>query len=110
MALMSRTVLALAAGCFASPTFGSDNLVFLKLSGHRFVPAEIHVEANVPTTVSITNEDDQSDIFVSNSLKAKKVIAAHTTGTMRWRPLAPGRYPFIAEFQADTVQGIVVAE
>jgi len=88
----------------------NDNAVTLSLKDHKFTPAEIHVRANTPTTVTLTNNDDQTEEFDSTSLKIEKVVTGHSTGTMRWRPLAPGRYPFMGEFHSDSAQGIVIAE
>lgn len=87
-----------------------DNTTSLSLGNHKFSPAEIHVKANVPTTVTLTNNDDQAEEFDSTTLRIEKVVAGHSTGVMRWRPLAPGRYPFMGEFHSDTAQGVVVAE
>ncbi|HWY63379.1 MAG TPA: cupredoxin domain-containing protein [Rhizomicrobium sp.] len=88
----------------------ADTIVSLSLKDHKFTPAEIHVKANSPTTVILTNNDDQTEEFDSTSLKVEKVVAGHSTGQMRWRPLAPGRYPFMGEFHSDTAQGVVIAE
>ena len=68
------------------------------------------MKANTPTTVTLINNDDQSEEFDSTSLKIEKVVAGHSTGIMRWRPLAPGRYPFMGEFHSETAQGVVIAE
>jgi hypothetical protein len=90
--------------------FADDNSVSLKLSGHRFTPSEIHVKANRPTTVTLVNNDDEAEEFDSVTLDIEKVVAGHSTGIMRWRALAPGRYPFMGEFHSETAQGVVVAE
>ena len=95
---------------FATQAFAADNMASLALKDHKFVPAEIHVKANTPTTVTLTNNDDTTEEFDSTSLKTEKVVPGHASGTMRWRPLAPGRYPFMGEFHSETAQGIVVAE
>ena len=89
---------------------GADNVASLTLNDHKFSPAEIHVKANTPTTVSLTNNDGETEEFDSTSLKIEKVVVGHSTGTMRWRPLAPGRYPFMGEFHSETAQGVVIAE
>ena len=90
--------------------FAGDNLVSMSLSNHKFSPMEIHVKAGTPTTVTLTNNDDQAEEFDSTTLRIEKIVAGHSTGTMRWRPLAPGRYPFMGEFHSDTAQGVVVVE
>ena len=89
---------------------GADNVAALTLTDHKFSPAEIHVKADTPSTVTLTNADEQTEEFDSASLKIEKVVAGHSTGTMRWRPLAPGRYPFMGEFHSETAQGVVIAE
>lgn len=94
----------------STSAFGADNTVSLTLANHKFSPAEIHVKANTPTTVTLTNNDDEVEEFDSVRLRIEKVVAGHSTGTMRWRALAPGRYPFMGEFHSETAQGVVVAE
>jgi len=104
--LAAIAVLALVpAGAIAQ-----DNTASITLKDHKFAPAEIHVRANTPTTVTLTNDDDQAEEFDSTSLKIEKIVSGHATGTMRWRPLRPGRYPFIGEFHSETAQGVVIAE
>jgi plastocyanin len=66
----------------------ADTAVTLTINNHRFTPAEIHVKANTPTTVTLINNDSATEEFDSTSLKIEKVVAGHTTGTMRWRPFS----------------------
>lgn len=107
---MKPVLFAALVALMAAPAFGGDNLVTLRLKDHKFTPSEIHVKARTPTTVTIINEDDASEEFDSNALKVEKVVGGHATATMRIRPLAPGRYPFMGEFHSETAQGTVVAE
>ena len=95
---------------FAAPGLAGDNVATLTLKDHKFTPAEIHVKAHTPTTVTLANNDDATEEFDSTALKVEKVVSGHATGTFRIRPLAPGRYPFMGEFHSDTAQGVVVAE
>jgi hypothetical protein len=88
----------------------NDFTASITLNSHKFTPSEIHVKANTPTTVTLTNNDVEAEEFDSTSLKIEKIVAGHSTGTMRWRPLAPGRYPFMGEFHSTTAQGVVIAE
>jgi Cupredoxin-like domain len=87
-----------------------DTVVLMTLKDHKFTPAEIHVKANTPTTVTLKNEDDQTEEFDSAALKIEKIVTGHAAGMMRWRPLRPGRYPFTGEFHSETAQGVVIAE
>jgi hypothetical protein len=84
--------------------------VTLTIRDHKFTPVEIHVKADTPSEFTIVNQDATVEEFDSTSLKVEKVVAGNAQGTVRIRPLAPGRYPFMGEFHSETAQGIVVAE
>ena len=99
---------AIALGCI-NPAF-ADSPVALKLKDHKFSPAEIHVKAGVPNAIVVTNADSSAEEFDSSALKVEKVVPGNSSGTVRLRPLSPGRYPFMGEYHAATAQGVVVAE
>lgn len=82
----------------------------LTIRDHRFVPAEIHVPVGRPVILVVTNGDDTVEEFDSSALQVEKVIVGGTYGTVRLRPLGPGRYPFMGEYHPDTAQGVVIAE
>ena len=107
---MKPVLLAALLSFVSTSAICDDNIVSMALKDHKFTPAEIHVKANTPTTAKLTNNDDQTEEFDSTALKIEKIVTGHATGTMRWRPLAPGRYPFMGEFHSETAQGVVVAE
>ncbi|HEY4115140.1 MAG TPA: cupredoxin domain-containing protein [Rhizomicrobium sp.] len=105
MALLPASLLIVAAGC------GNDGGgIPVTLKNHRFTPAVIHVKANQPSLITLTNDDDAAEEFDSSSLKVEKVVPSHDTGNVRLRPLAPGKYPFMGEYHAETAQGVVIAE
>jgi hypothetical protein len=106
---MKLSLLALGAILIASSAV-ADDAIPLKLKDHKFTPAEIHVKANVPNVIVMTNEDATAEEFDSTSLKVEKIVAGNSSGNVRLRPLAPGRYPFMGEYHSDTAQGIVIAE
>jgi len=99
----------LMAAVFCAPAFASDG-ISLQLKDHKFTPAEIHVKANVPNVIVMSNQDATAEEFDSTSLKVEKVVAGNSSGNVRLRPLAPGRYPFMGEFHSETAQGVVIAE
>jgi plastocyanin len=102
---------ALAAAAWATALNAADAAaVTLSIKDHKFTPAEIHVKADTPSEFTIVNQDSTVEEFDSTSLKVEKVVAGNAEGTVRIRPLAPGRYPFIGEFHSDSAQGIVIAE
>jgi len=102
--LTSVVLMALAAPALADPP------IPVTLKNHRFTPSTIHVKAGVPNVIALTNEDDTADEFDSTSLKVEKVVAGHSSGNVRLRPLSPGRYPFMGEYHSQTAQGVVIAE
>lgn len=95
---------------FAVPACAAETRVTLTLFHHQFAPAIVHVPANELITVVLVNADSERAEFASASLKSKRVVAGHASGTMRWRPLAPGRYIYVEEFHTETARGIVIAE
>ncbi len=80
----------------------------LTLRDHRFAPTELHVPANQPIVLQVTNGDSLPEEFDSPDLKVEKVIAAGQTGLIRLRPLKPGRYVFSGEYHAVTAQGVII--
>jgi plastocyanin len=100
---------SLAALAAATPAF-ADTPIALTIKDHKFTPAEIHVKANMVNVLSVTNQDATAEEFDSSALKVEKVVAGNSSGTVRLRPLLPGRYPFMGEFHSATAQGVVIAE
>lgn len=82
----------------------------ITIRDHRFDPAEIRVPANRRLLITVVNEDEMSEEFESAGLKAEKVIAAKSQGTVRVGRLDPGRYAFIGEYHAETAKGVIIAE
>lgn len=102
--------LILAAVLLAATPSLADAPVAVTLQNHRFMPAEIHVKANTPAMLALTNKDATAEEFDSSALKVEKVVAGNTSGNVRLRALAPGRYPFMGEYHSQTAQGVVIAE
>lgn len=106
---MKYLLIAALAFALSSPAF-ADGPIAVTIKDHKFTPAEIHVKANTPTVLSITNADATAEEFDSSALKVEKVIAGNGQGDVHLRPLAPGRYPFMGEYHSDTAQGVVIAQ
>lgn len=105
---LSLPIIAALAFVLAQPAGAAEYKVTLK--NHRFTPSTIKVKAGTPNVIVLSNEDPTADEFDSESLKVEKVVAGNSTGKVRIRPLAPGRYPFMGEYHAKTAQGVVIAE
>jgi hypothetical protein len=105
-------IMALLTGFSWSVPAGADDVpnIPVTLKDHQFAPAEIHVPQGKPVILTITNADPTAEEFDSSALKVEKVIAGGTYGTVRLRPLGPGRYPFMGEYHSDTARGVVVSE
>jgi hypothetical protein len=88
----------------------ADSPIPVMLKNHRFTPSTIHVKAGVPNVIALTNNDDAAEEFDSTSLKVEKVVAGHSAGNVRLRPLEPGSYPFMGEYHSETAQGVVIAQ
>ncbi len=109
--LAAAGLLAIAAGALLGvQSAQAETGIAVTIKDHRFSPAEIHVPAGKPATLTIKNEDDTPEEFDSSALKVEKVIAGSKEGAVRLRPLDPGRYPFMGEFHSGTAQGVVIAE
>jgi hypothetical protein len=99
------------AACLILPALADDSApVPVMLKGHHFSPSEIHVKANVPSQILLTNSDSAAEEFDSSALHVEKVVPGGAKGIVRLRPLAPGRYPFMGEYHSSTAQGVVIAE
>ena len=103
------SLLLLAAVTAATPVLAADPIK-VTLQNHKFTPSEIRVKANAPSVIALTNNDATAEEFDSTALKVEKVVAGKSSGNIRIRALAPGRYPFVGEYHADTAKGVVVAE
>jgi hypothetical protein len=106
---MMRMIFAAALLLTTTPAF-ADDAIPVTLQNHKFTPAEIHVKANTPSVIALTNKDATAEEFDSTSLKVEKVVAGNSSGNVRIRALAPGRYPFMGEYHSATAQGVVVAK
>jgi hypothetical protein len=103
--------LSLSFAVLAPPASSDDTpTISVAIKDHRFEPAEIRVPQGKAVVLKITNTDPTPEEFDSSALKIEKVIAGGTYGTVRLRPLGPGRYPFMGEFHSDTAQGVVISE
>jgi Cupredoxin-like domain len=110
MYTLRSLLIGLVLATFAVPVVADTGAIPLTLKNHAFSPAEIHVKANEPAVIALTNNDDTAEEFDSTSLKVEKVVTGRSSGNVRLRPLAPGRYPFMGEYHSETAQGVVIAE
>jgi hypothetical protein len=106
-----RHLIAVCALLGTSAVLAAGEPEFLiTLRDHQFTPAEIKIPAGVKVKLVVDNQDAGPEEFDSHALNREKVIPGKTKATIFIGPLAPGRYPFIGEFNATTARGDVVAE
>lgn len=111
----------LLAGLVAAQTSGSTpgadftpanskGQIEVVLKNHVFTPNQVVVPANKEFRILLKNEDATSEEFESHSLKVEKVVGGGQQSVIRIRPLAPGEYPFVGEFNENTAKGVVIAK
>ena len=109
-----RLIAPLVAGLLAAGVAGlamaDPPTIEVLIKDHRFTPAQIHVPANQPVVLMVTNADPLAEEFDSTDLKVEKVIAGGQKGMVRLRPLRPGHYDFMGEYHSATAQGVVIAQ
>ena len=108
---MSLRPASLAVLLALAATAGAAEPEFvLVIRDHRFTPAEIVVPANAKVKLVVDNQDATPEEFDSHALNREKVIAGRSKAVIFIGPLAPGRYPFMGEFNAASAQGAVVVK
>ena len=100
---------ACAAG-LPDHAIAQEPTITIVIRNHRFEPVEVRVPADKRVTLTVLNDDPTPEEFESATLKVEKMIPGKSKATIRIGPLAPGRYPFIGEFNEATAKGVVIAE
>ncbi|MEO8300762.1 MAG: cupredoxin domain-containing protein [Rhizomicrobium sp.] len=104
------TAMAAISPATITPAGAADAPIVVHLKNHKFTPSVIKVKANKPSMIILYNDDASADEFDSPSLKIERVVPGGKKANIRVRALAPGKYPFMGEFNAATAQGVVIAE
>jgi plastocyanin len=102
--------LLLIALLAAAPAIAADEEIRLVIQDHRFQPEEVVVPAGRKVKLVVENRDATPEEFESHALNREKVIAGKSTATIYVGPLAPGRYPFVGEYNESTAKGAIVAK
>lgn len=113
MMLKTRVIAATAllTSAWTLPVLAQEAVtVSITIKDHRFQPAEVKVPAQKPLVLKVSNLDSTAEEFESKTLRVEKVIAGNSEATIRVRPLQPGRYKFVGEFNEATAQGTLIVE
>lgn len=70
-ALKYLTIAAVAVYGLSSAS-ADEGEIPLSLKGHKFAPAEIHVKANVPNVIVLSNADDTPEEFELHLAEGRK--------------------------------------
>jgi hypothetical protein len=109
--MRSRLLLLVAVLLTSTTAYAGGEPEFaLTIRDHKFSPSEITVPAGVKLKLIVDNQDQGAEEFDSHALNREKVIPGKSKATIFVGPLAPGRYPFMGEFNATTAQGVVIAQ
>lgn len=107
---LAVALLLVTAAAMSGRATAQEPTITIVIRNHMFEPAEVRVPANKRVTITVLNDDPTPEEFESVPLKVEKVIPGKSKATIRIGPLAPGRYPFIGEFNEATAKGVVIAE
>ena len=96
--------------CLPSIALAAPLEFSLIIQDHKFQPAELHVPQGERVKLIVDNKDGTPEEFESYELNREKVIPGNSRTVIFVGPLKPGKYPFFGEFNADSAQGVLVAE
>jgi len=102
--------LCLSGLLLAAPSYAQELLFTITIKDHRFDPAELTVPAGKKIRLIVKNLDPTAEEFESHDLRLEKVIPGKKEAILIVRPLKPGTYKFVGEFNEKTAQGHIVAK
>jgi hypothetical protein len=108
--ILTAFTLGFAALSCSGADASEETVLRLSLEGGKFAPAELRAPANKAFTLTVRNAGQAAMEFESKDLKLEKVIAAGAEHKLRVRPLKPGRYAFVDEFNEDVAKGAIIVE
>ncbi|MCW2283896.1 hypothetical protein M2323_001505 [Rhodoblastus acidophilus] len=108
--LLTAFTLGFAALSGAALNAAEETVLRLTLEDGKFAPAELRAPANRAFTLTVRNAGKAAMEFESKGLKLEKVIAAGAEQSLHVRPMKPGRYAFVDEFNEDVAKGALIVE
>jgi plastocyanin len=88
--------------------FAQERVFELVLKDHKFNIERIEVKAGEKFKIKVKNNDKVFEEFESNAMSFEKFLKPGAEVTVHLGPLKPGEYPYFAEFNKKTGNGIVV--
>ena len=107
---MHRITYLIALLIAVSPVFADTPSFDITIKDHRFSPSEITLPKDTKVLLVVINQDATPEEFESHSLHREKVIPGNSRAIIRVGPLAPGKYEFVGEFNADTARGTLIVK
>ena len=103
-------LLALALLVPAALARGEEMPVFrVEMKDGTIAPTRLEVPARTAFKLEIHNLGETPVEFESLKLKKEKVLAPKSTGSLVFRPVAPGEYDFFDDFHPDA-RAVLVAK
>ncbi|MGB5081137.1 MAG: cupredoxin domain-containing protein [Burkholderiales bacterium] len=104
------SMLCLSGLLLSAPSSAQELAFTITIKDHRFDPAELTVPAGKKIKLIVKNLDPTAEEFESHDLRLEKVIPGKKEAILMVRPLKPGTYKFVGEFNEKTAQGRIVAK
>jgi hypothetical protein len=98
-----------AIGSLAAPAAAQNVSLSLTIKNKAFQPSTLKAPANKPIAITIHNADGAAAEFESRTMRVEKVIPAGGTVVINVKPLSPGSYRFVDDFN-QSAQGTLVVE
>lgn len=95
---------------FPAIVFAQFQEYSLKISDHKFDPAQLEIPAGQKVKIMIENHDATAEEFESYDLHREKVVSGHGKIIIYIGPLKPGTYKYFGEYHQGTAQGAVIVK
>ena len=93
-----------------SPAEEEEPVFTIEFNDGAVAPLRLEVPANRRFQLLLRNNGETPAEFESAELRKEKVLAPKSSGTLVFRTLDPGEYPFFDDFHPDAPKAVLVAK
>jgi hypothetical protein len=93
-----------------SPAEEEEPVFTIEFDDGAVAPLRLEVPANKRFQLLLRNNGETPAEFESAELRKEKVLAPKSSGTLVFRTLDPGEYPFFDDFHPDAPKAVLVAK
>lgn len=108
--MMFRRFLLLSALMIGTTAVADDLVLKLSVKESGFEPAQLEAPAGQAFVIEVSNQGAKAIEFESKQLRIEKIVPPGKTSQFKVKPLRPGSYKFVNEFDEDKVKGVVVVK